>query len=185
MFDPDVAEQRAAAGERVILVREETTPEDFHGIVAARAVLTARGGMTSHAAVVARGMGKCAVVGCTEIHVDVEHRRFSVGDTTVAEGDWITLDGASGRVFPGDLPMMPSEVVRVIRGTARPRSAPTYQSFARLLGWADDVRRLRCAPTPTRRTMRASRAASAPRASGSVAPSTCSSRATASTRCAR
>ena len=143
MFDPDVAEQRAAAGEHVILVRDETTPEDFHGIVAARAVLTARGGMTSHAAVVARGMGKCAVVGCKDIHVDVEHRRFSVGDTTIPEGDWITVDGATGNVYRGDLPTTPSEVVQVIRGMRDRRTAPAYQSFARLLGWADDVRRLR------------------------------------------
>ncbi|MEP7087068.1 MAG: pyruvate, phosphate dikinase, partial [Gemmatimonadota bacterium] len=76
VFDPDVAEQRAAEGIRVILVRDETTPEDFHGIVAARAVLTARGGMTSHAAVVARGMGKCAIVGCKEMEVDLQHRSF-------------------------------------------------------------------------------------------------------------
>ncbi len=143
VFDPDVAVQQAAAGKRVILVREETTPEDFHGIVAARAVITARGGMTSHAAVVARGMGKCAVVGCRDIHVDVIHRRFTAGDTTVAEGDWVTVDGASGRIYTGDLPTTPSEVVQVIRGTRDRRSAPTYQSFARLLGWADDVRRLR------------------------------------------
>jgi pyruvate,orthophosphate dikinase len=143
VFDPDVAVQQAAAGKRVILVREETTPEDFHGIVAARAVITARGGMTSHAAVVARGMGKCAVVGCRDIHVDVIHRRFTAGDQTVAEGDWITVDGASGRIYAGDLPTTPSEVVQVIRGTRDRRSAPTYQSFARLLGWADDVRRLR------------------------------------------
>src|SRR5439155_10998948 len=74
VFDPDVAEQRAARGESVILVRDETTPEDFHGIVAARAILTARGGLTSHAAVVARGMGKCAVVGCKDIDVDVQAR---------------------------------------------------------------------------------------------------------------
>jgi pyruvate,orthophosphate dikinase len=143
VFDPDVAVQQAAAGKRVILVREETTPEDFHGIVAARAVVTARGGMTSHAAVVARGMGKCAVVGCRDIHVDVIHRRFTDGDQTVAEGDWLTVDGASGRIYAGDLPTTPSEVVQVIRGTRDRRSAPTYQSFARLLGWADDVRRLR------------------------------------------
>ena len=74
VFDPDTAEQRHAAGDAVILVRDETTPEDFHGIVAARAVLTARGGMTSHAAVVARGMGKCAIVGCKDIEVDLDHR---------------------------------------------------------------------------------------------------------------
>ncbi len=86
VFDPDVAVQQTAAGKRVILVREETTPEDFHGIVAARAVVTARGGMTSHAAVVARGMGKCAVVGCRDIHVDVIHRRFTAGDQTDRRG---------------------------------------------------------------------------------------------------
>jgi pyruvate, orthophosphate dikinase len=143
VFDPDVAVQQAAAGKRVILVREETTPEDFHGIVAARAIVTARGGMTSHAAVVARGMGKCAVVGCRDIHVDVIHRRVTAGDHTIAEGDWLTVDGASGRIYAGDLPTTPSEVVQVIRGTRDRRSAPTYQSFARLLGWADDVRRLR------------------------------------------
>jgi pyruvate,orthophosphate dikinase len=143
VFDPDVAEQRAARGEQVILVRDETTPEDFHGIVAARAVLTARGGMTSHAAVVARGMGKCAVVGCTAIHVDVEHRRFTVGDTVIAEGDWITVDGATGNVYRGDLPTTPSEVVQVIRGMRDAKSAPNYRAFARLLDWADGVRHLR------------------------------------------
>ena len=143
VFDPDVAEQRAATGEQVILVRDETTPEDFHGIVAARAVLTARGGMTSHAAVVARGMGKCAVVGCKEIHVDAEHRRFDVGAESVAEGDWITVDGATGNVYRGDLPTTPSEIVQVIRGMRNAKTAPSYQSFARLLGWADETRRLR------------------------------------------
>jgi pyruvate,orthophosphate dikinase len=143
VFDADVAEQRAAAGERVILVRDETTPEDFHGIVAARAVLTARGGMTSHAAVVARGMGKCAVVGCQAISVDAEHRRFDVAGQTISEGDWITLDGATGKVYRGDLPTTPSEVVSVIRGTRTARTAPSYQAFERLMGWADETRRLK------------------------------------------
>jgi pyruvate, orthophosphate dikinase len=143
VFDPDIAEARAADGTAVILVREETTPEDFHGIVAARAVLTARGGMTSHAAVVARGMGKCAVVGCRDIHVDLEHRRFVVGDKTINEGDYITLDGATGRVFAGALPTIPSEVVQVTNGTLRESSAPLYQAYAQLLGWADEVRTLK------------------------------------------
>ena len=143
VFDPDTAEQRAHAGENVILVREETTPEDFHGIVAARAVLTARGGMTSHAAVVARGMGKCAVVGCKDIDVDAEHRSFSVNGTQILEGDWLTLDGATGRVFAGDLSTIPSEVVRVTSGALHPSQAPLYRSYADLLGWADEVRRLR------------------------------------------
>ena len=143
VFDPDIAEARAADGTAVILVRDETTPEDFHGIVAARAVLTARGGMTSHAAVVARGMGKCAVVGCREIHVDTEHRRFTVGDKTINEGDYITLDGATGRVFAGNLPTIPSEVVQVTNGTLRESAAPLYRAYAQLLGWADEVRTLK------------------------------------------
>ena len=143
VFDPDVAERRATDGDSVVLVREETTPEDFHGIVAARAVVTARGGMTSHAAVVARGMGKCAVVGCKEMDVDVAHRRFTVGETTVAEGDWLTVDGATGSVYAGELPTVPSEVVRVTNGTLRPADAPLYQAYARVMGWADEVRVLR------------------------------------------
>jgi pyruvate,orthophosphate dikinase len=143
VFDPDAAERRNADGEAVVLVREETTPEDFHGIVAARAVLTARGGMTSHAAVVARGMGKCAVVGCKDIEIDSERRTFSVNGTTVSEGDWITLDGATGRVFVGDLPTIPSEVVRVTSGALSASRAPMYQSFSSVLSWADEARRLR------------------------------------------
>jgi pyruvate,orthophosphate dikinase len=143
VFDPHVAEQRSARGESVILVRDETTPEDFSGIVAARAVLTARGGMTSHAAVVARGMGKCAIVGCHDIEVDLDARQFRVGDRVVMEGEWITCDGATGRVFLGDLPTVPSEVVQVIRGMQQPEEAPSYRAFATLLCWADEARTLK------------------------------------------
>ena len=124
-------------------MRDETTPEDFHGIVAARGVLTARGGMTSHAAVVCRGMGKCAVVGVKDIEVDTIHRRFTAGQVTVAEGEWITIDGSTGRVFPGALPTVPSEVVRVISGTRSAAQAPLYQSFSRVLEWADGIRTLK------------------------------------------
>jgi len=143
VFDADVAVSRAAHGEAVILVREETTPEDFHGMVAARAILTTRGGMTSHAAVVARGMGKCAIVGARDITVDAEKRHFQANGTIVDEGDWITLDGASGRVFVGDLPTVPSEVVRVTQGHLMASQAPVYQAYSRLLGWADETRRLK------------------------------------------
>ena len=142
VFDPDVAERRQQQGEQVILVREETTPEDFHGIVAARAVLTARGGMTSHAAVVARGMGKCAIVGCTAMEILGDQRSMHVGDVVVTEGDWLTLDGGTGRVFLGDLPTQPSEVMRVINGLQPASEAPTYRGFATLMGWADTHRRL-------------------------------------------
>jgi pyruvate,orthophosphate dikinase len=143
VFDPDAAEQRHLNGEQVILVREETTPEDFHGIVAARAVLTARGGMTSHAAVVARGMGKCAIVGCTALEIAHEGRSMRIGDTVVNEGEWITLDGGTGRVFAGDLPTQPSEVMRVINGMLPEAEAPTYRGFAQIMGWADAHRRLK------------------------------------------
>jgi len=143
VFDADEAVRRAALGDAVILVREETTPEDFHGLVAARAVLTSRGGMTSHAAVVARGMGKCAVVGCKEMVVDHERRACSMNGTTINEGDWLTLDGGTGKVFVGDLPTTPSEVVQVVRGTLPRASAPAFASFARLMSWADEVRTLK------------------------------------------
>ena len=143
VFDADEAERRAAAGTAVILVREETTPEDFHGLVAARAVLTSRGGMTSHAAVVARGMGKCAVVGCKEMIVDHDHRRCTMNGLTINEGDWLTLDGATGNVYAGDLPTTPSEVVQVIRGTLKRSDAPAFQAFDKLMGWADEVRTLK------------------------------------------
>ncbi|HMC54141.1 MAG TPA: pyruvate, phosphate dikinase [Gemmatimonadaceae bacterium] len=142
VFDPEVAELRGGRGEHVILIRDETTPEDFGGMNAARAIVTARGGMTSHAAVVARGMGKCAVVGCSDIHVELEARQFRVKDRVIKEGQWITVDGASGRVFEGQLPTIPSEVVQVIRGMKRPGEAPSYEAFARLLEWADEARSL-------------------------------------------
>jgi len=88
-------------------------------------------------------MGKCAVVGAKDMHVDLEKREFTVGDLTISEGDYITVDGASGKVYKGDLPTTPSEVVQVIRGMRPAQNAPTYTAFARLLGWADDVRRLK------------------------------------------
>ncbi len=143
VFDADEAVRRAGNGEAVILIREETTPEDFHGLVAARAVLTSRGGMTSHAAVVARGMGKCAVVGCKDMLVDHERRACSMHGVTINEGDWLTLDGGTGKVYPGDLPTTPSEVVQVVRGSLPRASAPAFQSFERLMGWADEVRTLK------------------------------------------
>jgi pyruvate,orthophosphate dikinase len=142
VFDADTAEQRAHRGDSVILVRDETTPEDFHGMVVARAVLTARGGMTSHAAVVCRGMGKCAVVGVQQLSVDAEGRQFKCGDTVVHEGDWITVDGATGNVYLGELQTVPSEVMRVINGTMRAEQAPTYLAFHQVLDWADGSRRL-------------------------------------------
>lgn len=143
VFDPDEAETRALRGESVILVREETTPEDFHGMVAARAILTTRGGMTSHAAVVARGMGKCAIVGASDVSIPRDGRSFTAGGVTVHEGEWITLDGETGRVFTGELPTLPSEVMRVVTGAQREQDAPVYRAFSELMSWADGIRRLK------------------------------------------
>src|SRR5947209_14546334 len=99
VFDPDEAEEMARAGEKVVLVRQETSPDDFHGMVAAQAIVTARGGMTSHAAVVARGMGKTCVSGATALEVDYSQQQFSVNGEVVTKGEWITVDGSTGRVF--------------------------------------------------------------------------------------
>ena len=128
VFNPDEAAERGTAGEDVILVRRETSPEDFHGMVAARGILTARGGMTSHAAVVARGMGKCCVAGARDIRVDEAYGRFEAGGAVVEAGDWITLDGATGRVILGRVP------------TVEPRVSDQFRT---LMEWADERRRLR------------------------------------------
>ncbi|NJN66217.1 MAG: pyruvate, phosphate dikinase [Chloroflexaceae bacterium] len=110
VFHPDEAEQMAQKGEKVILVRVETAPDDFHGMVAAQAILTARGGMTSHAAVVARGMGKPCVAGAGDLKVNYKEDVVVVGNTTIRKGDWITLDGSTGEVFVGQLPTIEPEV---------------------------------------------------------------------------
>ena len=128
VFDADTAEQRGRAGEKVILVREETKPEDIHGFFAAQGILTARGGKTSHAAVVARGMGKPCVSGCDAIRIDVHERRAQVGGTIFHEGDFITIDGTTGNVYPGQIPTVEAEF---------------FDELATLLSWADDAARLR------------------------------------------
>lgn len=125
IFDADEAEQLGGAGEKVILVRQETTPDDIHGIVAAQGVVTSRGGMTSHAAVVARGMGKACICGCEAIKIDFGNKEFSVGNTIVKEGDTITIDGSTGEVILGEVPMIDPEL---------------SDEFQLLLRWADETR---------------------------------------------
>ena len=131
------------AKERVILVRAETSPDDIAGMHAARGILTATGGMTSHAAVVARGMGKCCVAGCSALAIDEHGRKLKVANRTLSEGDFISLDGSTGEVLLGDVPTSDSEVVRVLTKKLAPGKAPLYQSFERLMGWCDEVRRLK------------------------------------------
>jgi pyruvate,orthophosphate dikinase len=127
VFDADEAEKLGNAGEKVILVRPETTPDDIHGVVAAQGVLTSRGGMTSHAAVVARGMGKPCVAGCEAIKIDLERKEFTVGDVVVKEGEYITIDGSTGEVILGQVRTIPPQL---------------SEEFKVLLSWADKFRKL-------------------------------------------
>ena len=127
-LDADTAEERGRAGEDVILVRRETTPDDIHGLIQSRGVLTAHGGMTSHAAVVARGMGKPCVAGCEGLSIDLDARTITLGGRTLKEGDTITIDGGSGHVILEDVELVPPQI---------------NEHFETILGWADEVRRLK------------------------------------------
>ena len=147
VFFASDAEEWKGRGETVVLVRHETSPEDIRGMDAAVGFLTAFGGMTSHAALVARQMGKIAVVGCDALTFDYKHRTMTVataaGPRTLREGDWISVDGFTGEVAEGKVDTQPSEVEAVIKGTRSEQDAPLYRQYARLLGWADKARRLR------------------------------------------
>lgn len=127
VFDADLADKWAGDGRKVILVRPETTPDDIHGIVAAEGILTSRGGMTSHAAVVARGMGKPCICGCEDLRIDLEAKKVTVQAVELQEGDALSIDGGTGRVILGDVPLIDPEL---------------SVEFKELLTWADDVRRL-------------------------------------------
>ncbi len=152
-FTAPRAVRMAAEGKPVVLVREETSPEDIAGMHASAGILTTRGGMTSHAAVVARGMGKTCVVGAGEIHADAEAGRLRAKNLSASEGDWISIDGTTGEVILGELPTRPSEVLQVaLEKTLAPEKSATYRAFDRILAWADKRRRLGVranADTPT------------------------------------
>ncbi|MHB1343420.1 MAG: putative PEP-binding protein, partial [Thermoleophilia bacterium] len=128
VFDANTAEARGNKGDPVILVRWETNPDDIHGLAKAQGVITSHGGMTSHAAVVARGMGKPCIAGASEMKIDTAAGTFSVGEATVCGGDWITMDGTTGQVILGKVPLVPAQI---------------DQNFEIVLGWADEIRRLR------------------------------------------
>jgi len=128
VFQPDEAEEMARAEQKVILVRRETSPDDFHGMVVSQAILTQRGGMTSHAAVVARGMGKPCVAGANDVNINYSHNEMTIGDITITKGEWITVDGTTGRVFRGQVP------------TVQPK---LDDDFTLLMSWADNLRRLK------------------------------------------
>ena len=128
VFTAEDAKIWAARGEKVVLVRLETSPEDIEGMMAAQCILTVSGGMTSHAAVVARGMGTCCVSGCTEIAMDEENKQFTLSGKTYHEGDWLSLDGSTGNIYDGIIPTKDAEIAG---------------EFGRIMGWADQYRRLK------------------------------------------
>jgi len=143
VFGAETAEEWARRGETVILVRHETSAEDIHGMAVSAGILTARGGMTSHAALVARQMGKVCVVGCHDAEIEPRGRKLRFGSRTLKEGDWISIDGTTGGVIQGHLETRPSEVVRVLQGKAKAKGRGTdYAIFTRIMQWADEVRRL-------------------------------------------
>ena len=140
------AEEMAAKGEKVILVRIETSPEDIKGMDASEGILTARGGMTSHAALVARQMGKVCVAGCGSLKINYRERRITIEGNdriVVNEGDYISIDGTTGEVIKGKIETKPSEVIQVlISKTLDPKNSPVYQTYASLMSWADKLRRM-------------------------------------------
>jgi pyruvate,orthophosphate dikinase len=143
VFDSATATEWAARGEQVILVRRETNPDDLPGMIAANGILTSRGGKTSHAAVVARGMGKTCVSGADELDVDVRGRKVTAsGGVTINEGDVVSIDGTSGAVYLGEVPVVPSPVVEYFEGSLAPDADPLVAAVHRIISHADEKRRL-------------------------------------------
>jgi pyruvate,orthophosphate dikinase len=141
VFHAEEAEAWKKRGERVVLCRVETSPDDIRGMAVAEAILTARGGMTSHAALVARQMGKVCVVGCEALQIDYAAQEMRVGQARLREGDGISVDGTTGEVIQGEVRTLPSEVLQVlIEGTSNSKAPRVYQQFAKLMKWADATR---------------------------------------------
>jgi pyruvate,orthophosphate dikinase len=142
VFNATDAEAWKARGEKVLLVRKFTSPEDIRGMDAAQGILTAQGGMTSHAALVARQMGKVCIVGCAALNIDYEKAEMVVDNHVIKEGDWLSIDGFTAEVILGQLPTTPSEVLQVFAGQRKAEDSKTYQQFIKLITWADKYRRL-------------------------------------------
>lgn len=144
VFNAPDAEEWKRRGERVILTRIETSPEDIKGMDASEGILTGRGGMTSHAALVARQMGKVCVAGCSTLGIDYVRREIQVDGKVVKEGDYISIDGTTGEVIAGEVQTKPSEILQVlIDRTLNPKEAPVYQEYNKIMKWADKYRRLK------------------------------------------
>jgi pyruvate,orthophosphate dikinase len=142
VFTADHAVEWTRQGKNVILVRKETVPDDIHGMFVAQGILTATGGMTSHAAVVGRQMGKPSVVGAGALEISEASKTCKVGGQTISEGEFISFDGLTGEVKVGQVPTTPSEILRVVSGEMKAKDSDVYQRFEKLLSWADRYRRL-------------------------------------------
>jgi pyruvate,orthophosphate dikinase len=142
VFTADDAIAWDKRGEKVVLVRRETAPDDVGGMKAAEGILTAVGGKSSHAAIVGRQLGKPCVVGCSALTIDAAAKQFTVAGKVIKEGEWVSIDGADGKVMGGAVAMQDSDIFLVLRGEMKPEDAPTYQFFTRVMAWADEVRAL-------------------------------------------
>jgi pyruvate,orthophosphate dikinase len=143
VFSAEEAVRRAEKGDKVVLARIETSPEDLRGMIAAEGILTSRGGVSSHAALVARQMGKVCVCGATGIQIDYQKRTLSANGTTLAQGDYISIDGTAGEVFAGQVATAPSEIVQVlIDRSLDAKTSETYREYSKLMKWADEFRTL-------------------------------------------
>ena len=142
VFTADAAVKWAGQGRPVVLVRKETVPDDIHGMFVAQGILTATGGMTSHAAVVGRQMGKPSIVGAGGLSIDEEACTFTVDGRTVKEGEYVSFDGLTGEVKLAQVASKPSEILQVVQGSLEPKKSAIYRRFVQLLGWADKERRL-------------------------------------------
>jgi pyruvate, orthophosphate dikinase len=143
VFNASDAVKRAEKGEKVVLARIETSPEDLRGMIAAEGILTARGGVSSHAALVARQMGKVCVCGAAGIQIDYQTRTLSANGTALQQGDYISIDGTTGEVFAGEVPTAPSEIVQVlVEESLEEKKSATYQQYAKLMKWVDEFRKL-------------------------------------------
>ena len=177
----------AEKGEKVLLVRIETSPEDLRGMIAAEGILTARGGVSSHAALVARQMGKVCVCGAAALQIDYDKKTVTVAGQTFKEGDFLSIDGTAGTVYAGQIKTAPSEIIAgLLNGDKAAQATEKFKSFNQLMEWcstghqaAGPHQRRHAGADPQRDRVRRRRASASP------ARSTCSSKATASTRCAR
>ncbi|MGF1449777.1 MAG: pyruvate, phosphate dikinase [Opitutales bacterium] len=143
VFSASSAERLEHEGQKSVLCRVETSPEDLRGMIAAEGILTSRGGVSSHAALVARQMGKVCVCGASEVQIDYERKRLTAGDLTLHEGDYISIDGTTGEIFAGHVETAPSEVSQVLNGKLKASKSATYRIFDTVMGWADKYRKMK------------------------------------------